>query len=419
MIQTLSLSPGITLRCVHSTRFKQGRLTVQFLLPMSREEASKNALLPAVLLRGTEKYPDMQSISRHLDGLYGASAGELVRRIGDWQTTGFACSFTEDRFALPGDAIFAPVAAFLGELLRRPLTENGVFCGEFVESEKRNLLSELDAIRNDKAAYAASRMLEILCDGDSFAIPRLGDRETLSAITARSLYDHYQKVLRQCPVELFYVGSVPADRVAQALQPLFAGLDRNYVNLPDQRPFPSVPCRRVTEKMDIAQSRLNLAFVTDITCSDSRYPALMLLNTVYGGGAASKLFTNVREKMSLCYSVGSDVYGTKGIATVAAGIDGQKGETARAEILRQLQLCRDGEISDGELHAARQVMLSALNTVHDSTRSIEGYYSTALLTGRDPDLDAYRAALLAVTKQDLVEAAGSLTLCCDYFLEGV
>ena len=86
MIETISLRPGITLRCCRDGRFKQGCLTVQFLRPMGREEAALNALLPAVLLRGSRKHPDLRSITHALDDLYGASVSTLVRRIGDIQT---------------------------------------------------------------------------------------------------------------------------------------------------------------------------------------------------------------------------------------------------------------------------------------------------------------------------------------------
>ncbi len=352
MIQTLSLFPGVTLRHCRDSRFKQGRLTVQFVRRMDQSEASLNALLPVVLLRGTAKHPDLRAITMHLDDLYGASVGELVRRIGDYQTTGFACSFTEDRFALSGDTIFPRVADFVKELLRQPLTESGAFCREYVEGEKKNLLAELEAQRNDKAAYAATKLLETMCAADSFGIPRLGSRETVTAVTAETLYAHYETVLRQSPVELFYVGSFPVETVAALLKPLFEGIERSYVTLPAQTPFCDGGGGALRETQDIAQSRLNLGFVTPITNRSEGLAAMQVFNTLYGAGITSKLFLTVREQMSLCYSIGSGYYSGKGIVTVSAGIDRDQEETARRETLRQLQLCRDGEISQAELAAA-------------------------------------------------------------------
>ena len=93
MIHTIALQPGITLRCFPDNRFKQSCLSLQFVRPMRGEEASLNALLPAVLLRGTKKRPDLRAIVLRLDDLYGASVGTQVRRVGDYQTTGMYCSF--------------------------------------------------------------------------------------------------------------------------------------------------------------------------------------------------------------------------------------------------------------------------------------------------------------------------------------
>ena len=128
MYQTFEISPGVTLRCIQSNRFKQGVLSVQFLRPMCREEAALNALIPDVLLRGCKVAPDLQQITARLDDLYGASVGALVRRIGDYQTTGLACGFIEDRFAMPGDRVLEPMIEFLGQLLLEPVTEMALFC---------------------------------------------------------------------------------------------------------------------------------------------------------------------------------------------------------------------------------------------------------------------------------------------------
>ena len=167
MIETINLFPGVTLRCFRDERFKQGALSLQFLRPMCREEAALNALLPAVLLRGTAKTPDMRSITLRLDDLYGASVGALVRRIGDIQVTGLSCGFIADRFALEGDRILGPMLEFLEEILLDPVTEDGCFLEEYVRSEQQNLIWALEAQRNDKRAYATNQLLYRMCKNDS------------------------------------------------------------------------------------------------------------------------------------------------------------------------------------------------------------------------------------------------------------
>ncbi len=419
MTQTFELFPGGTLRCIPDHRFKQGCLSFQFVRSMDRDEAAMNALLPAVLLRGTTQYPDMQAITLRLDDLYGASVGTLVRRIGDYQTTGFYLSFIEDRYAMEGDAVLAPILELLRQLLLDPITEKGGFLPVFVESEKKNLISTMESELNDKRAYCSSQLMKHMCRGDSFGVPRLGHPEQVRAIDPVSLYRHYQKLLREARVEFFYVGSRQPDQIVQLLKTIFASVHRCYVNLPPQIPFHSSGESHLTEEMDITQSKLCMGFVTDITNQSREFAAMQLLNTVFGAGMTSKLFMNIRERLSLCYSIGSGYYGSKGIVTVSAGIDADQEDTVRQEIARELAACQQGHISQEELTAAKEAVLAGLQTVHDSPGAMEGYYATAALSGLAMELEEYRLAVSAATHSDVVAAANRLRLHSSYFLKGV
>ena len=419
MIESLELLPGVNLRCYTDSRFKQGCLSFQLIRPMAREEAAMNALLPAVLLRGTKQYPDIRAITGRLDDLYGGSVGALVRRIGDYQTTGLHCTFLEDRFALEGDAVFAPTVDFLRQLLLDPVLEDGVFCREFVEGEKKNLIATIESERNDKRAYAAGQLLKIMCRGDSFGIPRLGEKTQVAAIQPADLYRHYREILRTSAVELFYVGSATADHVRQLVMPLFDGMERSYEALPTQTPFHMVPGREEQEEMTLAQAKLCMGFVTPITNRSEEFAAMQVCNTLYGGGMTSKLFMNVREKLSLCYSIGSGYHGSKGILTVAAGIDTEQEPLVRKEILAQLEACQKGDFTQEELTAAKEAILSGLRGVTDSPGAIENFYGTGFLSGLEITIDEYMDKVAAVDHRQVMAAAESLQLHSVFFLKGV
>lgn len=418
MIQTFDLFPGMTLRCCRDTRFKQGCLSFQIIRPMSAAENAMNALLPSVLLRGTNHHRDLRTITHRLDELYGASVSAVVRRVGDYQTTGLYCSFMDDRFALPGDQVFAPMVDFLGELLLDSPVENGGFLSSFVDSEKKNLIATIESELNDKRAYAMGKLLKAMCREDTFGLPRLGETDQVAAIHPVALYDHYRTILRESPIQLFYVGSAEGETVAELVKPLLSRLGRNYVNLKSQTGFHRCEGSDLTETMEISQGKLCMGFISPITNRMPQFPAMQLLNTIFGSGMTSKLFMNIREKMSLCYSIGSSYYGTKGIVTVSAGIDFDKEEITRQEVMRQLEACRQGDITEEELTAARQAILSSLRATHDSPSSIEGYYATAALSGMKMTPDDYMAAVEAVTKEQVVAAANSLQLHTTYFLKG-
>jgi len=418
MIKTQELFPGVTLRCCRDTRFKQGCLSLQLVRPMCRAENAMNALLASVLLRGTKAHPNLRAITQHLDELYGAAVSPIVRRVGDYQTTGLYCGFMDDRFALPGDQVLDPMVAFLRELLLESPVENGGFLPAFVESEKKNLIATIEAELNDKRTYAMGRMLESMCREDSYGLPRLGRKEDVAAIDPVALYDHYRKILRESPIHIFYVGSGEPEEVAKLLMPVLSGLKRAPVAPAPQTPFHTCPGSDLTESMEVSQGKLCMGFVTPITNRMPEFPVMQILNTIFGSGMTSKLFLNIREKMSLCYFIGSGYYGSKGIVTVSAGIDFDKEALTKQEVLRQLAACQAGEISQEELKAAREAVLSSLRATHDSPASIEGYYATAALSGMTMTPEEYMAAVENVTLDQVVAAANGLTLHTTYFLKG-
>ena len=419
MTRTIELMPGITLRCFADHRFKQGCLSFAMIRPMCREEAALNALIPAVLLRGTKANPDLRSITLRLDDLYGATLGTQVRRIGDYQTTGLYCAFLEDRYALPGDEILKPMMDFLREVLLEPVTEKGGFSEAFVDSEKKNLIATIESELNDKRAYAMGTMLRTMCKADSFGIPRLGDVESVAAITPQGAYEHFQKILRESRMDIFYVGTAEAETVAQLLMPLLRSIERDYHPLPGQTAFHDAGGEDLVEQMDVSQGKLCMAYVTPVTNRDEDFVAMQVMNTVFGAGMTSKLFMNVREKLSLCYAIGSGYYGSKGIVTVSAGIDFDKEQLVRQEIGRQLEALRCGDITDSEMNSAKEALLSSLRGTHDSPGSIEGYYATSAISGMKLTVSDYMEAVRAVTKEDVARMARLLKRHTTYFLKGV
>ena len=418
MITHTQLLPGVTLHCKTDRRFKQNTLSMVFVRPTCDEEAGLNALLPAVLLRGCKDYPDMRQVILKLDDLYGAGVTSAVRITGDYQSTGIACSFIDDRFALPGDTVLKPMTEFLYKLLREPHMEKGVFSREYVESERKNLLAAIDSRKNDKRVYASDKLLALLCKQDSFGVPRLGRREQVEAITPESLWRHYEKLLRESPAELFYVGSAEPACVAQLVKPLFEGLERKVTPLPPQTALSaSAPCEK-EEEMEVAQGRLSMAFTSDVHVGHPLLVPTQVFTLLYGG-STGKLFNVVREKLSLCYDIGATFFNTKGFMSIHAGIDFDKKDQAVGQIRALLQECCDGKFTEAELTAAKQSLITSLQTSQDSPGAIEGFYMTNLLSGRNMELPDYIRAVRQVTADQVRQAAATFKCNTVYFLKGV
>ena len=418
--ERMMLQPGVWLNYVHSDRFKTGCFSFNLLMPLAADTAAPNALIPTVLLRGCEGYPDIQAISRRLDTLYGATVGTLVRKKGEAQLVGLYADFLEDRYS-GGEKLFFEMMDFVRSLLFSPLEENGSFVSEFVSSERQNLLNTIAARVNEKRAYAIHRLLSHMCRGEAYAVPRLGEAATLDQVDGHSLKARWDQLLAFSPVEIFYLGQQPKEAVCEALS-LF------LLRLPDgERPAvpatkvlcPTRPVQYIQEEMDVTQGKLALGLRTDITADDPRYPAMMLLNSVYGAGMTSKLFLKIREEQSLCYYANSSVDKFKGVMVVGSGIEFDQYQVALDGILGQLEACKRGEITDEELESARRYLLSGLRTGCDSPGRLDDYAVGQAVAGRTGSMEDLAGQLAAVQRSDVVEAAQTLTLDTVYFLKGV
>ncbi len=415
----IELLPGVYLRAIRTDRFKTGCMNINFVRPLSAGEAPLAALLPSVLLRGTRRHPDMRSISAFLDEHYGASVGTLMRKKGEILTTGFFADFPEEALLPSGERTFGPVVDFLAELLFDPRMENGQFLPDVFDGEKRNLLDTIDWRLNDKRTYSVYRMLRAMCAGEAYGVPRLGERPEAEAITPDKLLAWYRRMLRHSRVELFYLGARPRDEVADTLRQMLQPLERGELDPVGTEVLRSAgTVRQVEETLDVLQGKLCIGLRTGITGNDPDYPALMLLNAVFGAGTTSKLFLNVREKLSLCYYASSSIDRFKGLMIISSGIETSNFERTKDEILRQLDACRKGDISDEELENARRAILSALRAGLDSPSRLDEYSLGCALAGQDVSIPALMDEIRTVTKDEVCAAARKLSVDTIYFLKG-
>ena len=372
----MELQPGVWLTAVQTKKFKSSVLGAQFLAPLTAQSAAVNALTPMVLRRGTAKHPDLESLSAALDELYGGSLEPMVRKKGETQCVGFVGSFLDDAYTLNKEQVLEPAAALLSELIGAPYTRDGAFCPDYTRQEKANLIDRIKAQVNDKRQYAQIRVVAEMCAGEPFGVDKLGSMEAVEAITPQTLWEGYQTLLNQARVELYYCGSADPERVQAAFHPLLTVLPegkRAGLVRPAKKKAPKTP-RRVEEALDVTQGKLAMGFRTNCDAWDENYPALMLVNAIYGGTTTSKLFMNVREKLSLCYYASSGLMNDKDVMLVSSGVEFDKVGQAEGEILSQLYKCQAGDFSDDELEWARRSVVSTLRTTLDTQSRMEDYW---------------------------------------------
>ena len=419
-IKRKEIFPGVWLSCLQTNKFKSDCLSLSLLTQLERDSVSYNALIPRVLSRGTAFHPDMDSISAFCDELYGARILPIVRKKGEVLALGFYAGFIADRFTPNGEKLLEPVAQLLGEMLLSPATRGGLLMKNYVESEKEKLIDDIRARINDKRSYATYRLIKEMCAYEDYGCDDMGEETDVAGISYVDLTKHYRNLLQECPIEIFYCGSSPFRRVESALSDALMALPRGDINYEigtDIRMNAvSATPRYFEDELDVTQGKLEMGFRLGEIMDEPDFAAIRVFNALYGGDANSRLFLNVREKLSLCYYAGSACDRLKGIMLVSSGIEFDKFEEAKAEILAQLEAIKRGEFTDEELAAARKCVSSSLIALTDSPGALEDFYLTQTLTGLDYGPAEYAALCEMVDREDVVSVARSIELDSVYFL---
>ena len=421
-IKRKEIIPGVWLSCLQTDKFKSDCLSLSLLTQLDRETVSKNALIPRVLSRGTAFHPDMDSISAACDELYGARILPIVRKKGEVLALGFYAGFIADRFTPKGEKLLEPVARLLGEMLLQPATRGGLLMKGYVESEKEKLVEDIRARVNDKGSYAAYRLIQEMCAYEDYGCDDMGEQRDAENVGYVELTKHYRALLLECPIEIFYCGSADAKRVESALSEALMTLPRGEINYDigtdiRMNSLTAEP-RYFEEELDVAQGKLEMGFRLGECMEDPDFAVIRVFNALYGGCVTSKLFMNVREKLSLCYYAGSACDRLKGVMIVSSGIETANFELAKSEILAQLRAVQEGDFTDDELAFARRTVCSDLMAMTDSPGALEEFYLTQTLTGLDYGPEEYAALCEEVSREDVLAVARSIELDSIYFLRG-
>lgn len=410
------LCRGVTLGIIPTDRAKTDSLLITLSLPLD-ENVTKYALLARVLNRGTENHPSILAISRRLRELYNASVGLGSASMGETLMLTFSVQSLKQKYAYDDVDIFGGTVEIVSEMLFHPYMPNGKFCEEYITAEKRLLADALRAQINDKIRYSINRTTELMCEGEPYAIPAGGRLEDIDAITADDLSESLDYIRDNGAVTILYAGELSENEVKTHLSKLgFTPRDAEIK--------PATPKKKrdevlyVTETMDVAQAKLVLGFKTGITLRSDDYIKMSVFNEIYGGGTTSKLFSNVREKLSLCYFCSSMPAGHKDIMLVMSGIEDANYEKARDGILAELEAIKRGEISDEEFLSAKLSLANRYTELTDSPATLCSWYLSRIMGGRSDSPEDAAKSLENVTKQDVAEIAADITLDTVYLLKG-
>ena len=394
-------------------KFKTAHISVRFITELSGETASANVIGTDVLTYSTSSLPTLSLLNEKLSALYGANLASYSVKKGDSQILGINVSYIVNRYAIDGEDIEAEMTALLIESIFSPNVTDGKFDEESFSITKKELLDRIDSEINNKRGYALARATETAFRGEPAEVMSYGTRKTAENVTAESAYSAYLNLLKTASVEITYVSPEENPAVMEMFRNSFSAMYRNSEKINFNTPSPIKPeVVTESEEFDVRQCKMVMAFKYD--CPD-KY-AVKMLNTIWGETPVSKLFMNVREKLSLCYYCATRVNKYKNTVFVDIGVERNNIEKAKAEILHQLDEIRNGNITDDEITSAVLSLDNALTSIGDTPSSYSAWYFDCLCDGEIITPEECFEKYKAVTKEDIINAGKSLTLDSVYIM---
>lgn len=415
-LKTLEIGKNVKLTLIPESKFKTSLISVYIQRKLDRNEVTKNALLPGILKSGCNKYKTLGQLTDREEELYGSYLHAGASKRGESQVLGFSILSVNEKYL--DEKILGQCIEFLNEIINNPLVIDGGFNEEYLNIEKEILKDSIMSIINDKGNYAMKRTNEIMFEGEPYSINGKGYIEDLDTIDRVGLYEHYKEVLKTSPIEIMIEGEFEETEVVELIKEKFQFDRGNIIDIPKEEYYKEVDkVKEVKETMDIAQGKLVMGYRCNVDYLDEeKYYSLLLGSRILGGGADSKLFINVREKESLCYTIYSTIQKSKSTMMVCSGIEAQNYEKTVNLVKEQVQKLKDGDITESEISNAKIAFINSLNSLNDEIGRISDFYFSQSISKNKSDLDQIKNMINKSTKEDIVEAVKNIELDTIYFL---
>lgn len=413
---------GIKIHKIETNQFKTNLYAVFLATPLKRENVTKDALITAVLRRGTKNIISQDKISKELEEMYGASFDCGIEKTGDNHIIKFYLEALNEEFLPEKEELTQKCINILLDIVTNPFVENNGFKQEYVDGEKENLKQIINGKIDNKTRYSLDRCVEEIFKGEPYGLYKYGYVEDLEKITPQNLYEYYKELIKNCKIDIYYSGIFDNDNTEKIIEKRLQENNiepRNakyVINNEMTEKKQKSETKTVEESMDVTQGKLVLGLQIDDNNKNSRFAA-SVYNAILGGGANSKLFQNVREKNSLAYTASSSYIRTKNVILVHCGIDIDKYEKALETIKEQIEDMKKGNFTDKDIEDAKKLIISSVKSISAEQDTEITYDYGQELSNEHTTIKDYQQNIEQVKREQIVDIANKININTIYFLK--
>ena len=402
---------------INTDKFKTICLRINFKRKAKKEEVTKRNLLTRVLLESNETYKTSRLIEIETEKLYGLMLRSSASISGNYSVMCFESSFLNEEYT--SDGAFDKSLEFILSFIFNPNMEDNGFSESSFNLCKESLKTEIESLKENPGRYGMRRMLEEMDDSAPYSINADGYIEDLESITREDLYNYYKEIIKSDLIDIFVIGEFDEQKVKGIINNRFK---INTLKKPTDTHYVvhgkvNKKSKTKVENMPLEQSKLYIGCkIYGLTPFEQKY-VMNIYSFILGGSPNSRLFMNLREKNSLCYSVNSTYQPVFNLLTIRAGIDASSFKKSITLIKEEMKNIEQGMFDETEIEAGIITYKNTFKEVEDSEFSILNSYTSCEYLDYDP-IDVRVKEIEKVTKDDVTKVAKKIYIDTIFLLEG-
>ncbi|MGM9971573.1 MAG: M16 family metallopeptidase [Anaeroplasmataceae bacterium] len=393
---------------------KYNTITIKyyFIQGIRNDNYTKRNLLSSILLDSTKNYKTIEEVNLALDNFYGAYLSSRVIELSNRQAVYFKLEFLNPSILNDPNYTIENVYNFFKEIIYNSNIKNDKFDDYYFKREKEGLKIYLKEETTNPDLYSTKKALELVYKDTIFEKSIEGNLEELKEITNENLYKEYLNMINNDDLIIEIIGNIK-ESDKQIFDIYSDTIKLDYYNIIENENY-----EEIVEYLECDSSYLRLVYKTNIKRFDKDFYAFLVFKEILGGDAYSILFSNVREKEGLCYSIGATIFSNKSLLMIYATINNKDYHKVIASINKEILNIQNGNIDSKLINTVKEAIIDYYNKLEDrNDNKVNDDILNEVYDIKGSYYDIINE-IKKVTYNDVIRVSRSIKLIRKYYLNG-
>lgn len=393
---------------IKDDKFKHNSYNFYFLLDYDLDTFLSLEIFKNLIGKASKKYPEKKDMVNIIDNLYNVSIYASNKIFGQKILFTIQFSFLKTKYS---NLKLSEYESFISEIIFNTAIEEKNFL-----EEKKILLDVMARNVEEPVVFAIENVKKSLENENILYSYRKDFSKEIKDFKYQTFLKNYKKIYSFAKFDLFVHGDVSDKQLEDYFNSL--KIENNEVLLSAK--FGDLPFRNdMIDDFNSNQSVVLMYYNCPYNFKHEDYIKWLVSQCLFGKGFTSLLFSEVREKNSLCYNVSAQEYVDLGIVYVYSLIDKKNYESFIKIVNRQLEVIIKQEYDDEILKRVKKAMIQDILKIQDCNSEILHSCYYKMLFGHSLDYENTISKINAVTKDDISKVISNYSLSFNYLLKGV